>query len=207
MAATLVPDHSEDPETEPRKRLAAEVTEAVPAADVVVAVGMVITVVETAMAEDATMEMETETPVDVAMEITAVTVVEIINSHEAIPASAPTPTEEMVAEAVETAARVRVEMAVRAVTAEEVVLAMFLRPVLMCVRDFQRACSPPAWRAVQEDAQDQESKNIKTTSIKKYSVSCLIFTLFACISFHYETQFMFFPPQIFIYLSFNCINI
>ena len=173
MAATLVPDHLEDPETEPRKRLAAEVTEAVPAADVVVAVGMVITVVETAMAEDATMEMET--PVDVAMEITAVTVVEIINSHEAIPASAPTPTEEMVAEAVETAARVRVEMAVRAVTAEEVVLAMFLRPVLMCVRDFQRACSPPAWRVVQEDAQDQESKNIKTTSIK--SILFLVFFL------------------------------
>ena len=186
MAATLVPDHSADPETEPPKRLAAaEVVEAVLAVDVVVASGMVITVVEMAMAEDATMEMETETPVDVAMEIMAVMVVEIINSHEAIPASAPTPTEEMVAEAVETAARVRVEMAVRVVTAEEVVLAMFLRPVLMCVRDFQRACSPPAWRAVQEDAQDQESKNIKTTSIKKYSVSCLIFTLFACISFHY----------------------
>ncbi len=176
MAATLVPDHSADPGTEPPKRLAAAeaVTEAVPAPDVVA--GIVITVVVTAMAEDATMEMETETPVDVAMEITAVTAEEITNNHEATPDSAPTPTEEMAAEAVETAARV--EMAVReVVTAVAVVLAMFLRPVLMCVRDFQRACSLPAWRDAQEDAQDQESKNIKTTSIKKlkYSVSCLLF--------------------------------
>jgi len=163
-AVTLVPVHSADPGIElPKRLVAAEVAEPVLAAEVAepvlaadVGAVIVITVVGRTMAVDAITEMETETPVDVAMETRVETAVEITNSHEATPDLVQTPTEEILT-AVE-AIVARVEMAVRVAMVVVAVPARSSRRVLMCVLDFLRACSPPVWRDVQEGVQEESNK-------------------------------------------------
>merc|ERR1719468_312066 len=137
------------------------------------------------MAVDAITEMETETPVDVAMETRAETAVEITNSHEATPDLVLTPTEKIqtAGEAIEA----RVEMAVRVATVVEAVLARSLRRVLMCVLDFLRAYSPHVWGVVPEGVQKKSNKyqNHLNKELKSNLFLALfnILYLFACISF------------------------